>query len=173
MLAPSHAHTHVRKHKHAETPPLRPARLLSPPRPIYLLTNGSTHAHTLFLFSQDNFRTPQVSIVKMAVLMLGEMDYAATFHSHGDTFVETVFYKLTTYALLIAYLVLMSIVVLNLLVRITSADVITSCRSRVALSSVGQWKKKLLVFNPYIIISKLTKTITKLYITLFYTWYNT
>ena len=31
MLAPSHAHTHVRKHKHAETPPLRPARLLTPP----------------------------------------------------------------------------------------------------------------------------------------------
>ncbi|KAI0224832.1 ANK_REP_REGION domain-containing protein [Lamellibrachia satsuma] len=77
----------------------------------------------LLLNNQENFRTPQFSVVKMAVYMLGEMDYAATFHSPGGAYVDTVFYQLTTYALLIAYLVLMSIVVLNLLTALAVDDV--------------------------------------------------
>ena len=60
--------------------------------------------------------------MKTWVMMIGEMDFTDIFHGDQDDGAgveDQVFYEETTYAIFVAFLILMAIILMNLLVSIT------------------------------------------------------
>ncbi|XP_069174847.1 transient receptor potential cation channel subfamily A member 1 homolog isoform X4 [Procambarus clarkii] len=72
------------------------------------------------LRDQDPFRTPATSLLKTTVMMIGEMEFDAIFNDENG---QTLKYPEITYILFVAFLVLMSILIMNLLVGLAVDDI--------------------------------------------------
>ncbi len=76
------------------------------------------------LFLQPEFNSPFYSLVKTSVMMIGEMDFNDMFHpdseddnsTHSVVYNKRLHYENSTYTLFISFLILMSVIIMNLLV---------------------------------------------------------
>ncbi|XP_069935680.1 transient receptor potential cation channel subfamily A member 1 homolog isoform X4 [Cherax quadricarinatus] len=69
------------------------------------------------LKNQEPFRTPTNSLLKTTVMMIGELEFDAIFNE------EKLEYPEITYILFVAFLILMSIIIMNLLVGLAVDDI--------------------------------------------------
>ncbi|XP_071493985.1 uncharacterized protein [Diadema antillarum] len=97
--------------------------------PILLLFLAAfTLAFYALLMNQEPFHRVEYSLAKTIVMMVGELDFSDIFHSQNylntentladgreDYFLTFVFYRRTTYIMLTVFLVVMSILMMNLL----------------------------------------------------------
>eukprot|EP00057_Strongylocentrotus_purpuratus_P022835 XP_011677309.1 PREDICTED: transient receptor potential cation channel subfamily A member 1 homolog isoform X2 [Strongylocentrotus purpuratus] len=88
------------------------------------------------LMNQQPFHSVQYSFAKTFVMMIGELDFGTIFHSQNylgtentladgeeDFFLTSVFYKGVTYTTFLLFLVIMSILIMNLLVGLAVDDI--------------------------------------------------
>ena len=81
--------------------------------------------------------------MKTSVMMIGELDYDDIFHGYDDSAGELseeahetrVYFEVVTYFFFVALLILMSIIIMNLLVRNQSQIHISSTKERVTCRS--------------------------------------
>ncbi|XP_072178740.1 transient receptor potential cation channel subfamily A member 1-like [Diadema setosum] len=91
--------------------------------------------HTL-LMNQEPFHRIEYSLAKTFVMMVGELDFGSIFHSQNylntenslpdgeeDFFLTSVFYQNITYVIFTLFIVVMSILIMNLLVGLAVHDV--------------------------------------------------
>lgn len=72
----------------------------------------------VLLRNQHQFSTPGYAFVKAGVMMIGELDFGSIFHAeNGDEPGSIVHYEGVTYALFVTFLILVTIIITNLLVR--------------------------------------------------------
>ncbi|XP_072178435.1 uncharacterized protein [Diadema setosum] len=105
--------------------------------PILLLFLAAfTLAFYALLMNQEPFHRVEYSLAKTIVMMVGELDFSDIFHSQNylntentladgreDYFLTFVFYRRTTYIMLTVFLVVMSILMMNLLVGLAVDDI--------------------------------------------------
>jgi len=77
--------------------------------------------HSYFKYA---FYTPVLSYIKTFVMMIGEMDYSSIFLSHftSPLYTESVEYEASSYLIFVAFMVVMSLLLTNLLVSADSNE---------------------------------------------------
>ncbi|XP_070567287.1 transient receptor potential cation channel subfamily A member 1 homolog [Ptychodera flava] len=102
---------------------------------LFLFVIAFGLAFYVLLMNQDPFHTPYFTFVKTFVMMTGELEYDEIFfgddYLRGETpditsdeyFTQTVWYSEVTYLLFILFLVIMTIIIMNLLIGLAVDDI--------------------------------------------------
>ncbi|XP_078698733.1 transient receptor potential cation channel subfamily A member 1 homolog isoform X2 [Branchiostoma floridae x Branchiostoma belcheri] len=78
--------------------------------------------------NQFSFRTVEVSLVKILVMMIGEFDFDSIFHTFEDKgdaaeYADQLFYGPVTYIIFVVFVIIGSIIIMNLLVGLAVDDI--------------------------------------------------
>nr|XP_039268134.1 transient receptor potential cation channel subfamily A member 1 homolog isoform X2 [Styela clava] len=88
---------------------------------------GFAFAFNILLGNQYVFATWYDSIIKTTVMMIGELDYGDIFFSYkdeGSTYFQNIYTNSVSYVLFSIFLIVMTIIIMNLLVGLAVGDII-------------------------------------------------
>ena len=88
--------------------------------------NGGFH-----IFFQSEFATVWQSLIKTTVMMIGEFEYVPVF------FDDTVYYQVLSYIMFCVFMIIMSIIIMNLLVSLGVVTIIDLMFSSLSLLLCG------------------------------------
>ncbi|XP_074658298.1 transient receptor potential cation channel subfamily A member 1 homolog isoform X1 [Tubulanus polymorphus] len=80
-------------------------------------------AFYMLLQNQVTFNSFGKTLVKTMVMMIGEMEYEGVFHTLDGSYAGNHFYPITMYILFVGFLIVMSIIIMNLLVGLAVDDI--------------------------------------------------
>ncbi|KAF6036166.1 hypothetical protein EB796_005521 [Bugula neritina] len=86
---------------------------------MYCITKYLLKPHPLYLFGSAPFKEVENSLLKTAIMMIGEFEFDSIFNESG----VKVFYPHAAYIIFICFVIVMSIIIMNLLVGLAVDDI--------------------------------------------------